>query len=120
MTIEEVEVKKTLMCGNNVYSIGRYGKMHRKPITHDLIVEARSGSGIVKILHESVPEPPPVIRTPLGPGTSTSAVGTVSGGEDDVIDKEKLKRTTQPPKPSKPPKKAPSKKKPKIKLRGKK
>jgi len=120
MTIEEVEVKKTLMCGSNVYSIGKYGGKNRKPITQDLIAEARSGSGIVKILHESIPEPPPVIKTPKGIGTSTSAVGTVSGGEDDVIDREKLKKTTQPPKPSEPPVKAPRKKKPKIKLRGKK
>jgi hypothetical protein len=118
MTIEEIEVKKTLKCGSRVYEIGKYGKKHRKPITQDLIAEARAGSGIVKILHESVPEPPPVIRMPKGNGTSTSAVGTVSGGEDDIVDKEKLKKT-QPPKPSKLPAKAPSKK-PKIKLRGKK
>lgn len=120
MAIEEIEVKKTLKCGSKTYPIGRYGGKHRSPITQDLIAEARSGSGIVKILHESVPEPPPVIRTPLGAGTSTSAVGTVSGGEDDIIDREKLKKTTQPPKPSEPPKKAPRTRKPKIKLRGKK
>ncbi|MDY6957903.1 MAG: hypothetical protein SVK08_01965 [Halobacteriota archaeon] len=118
MAIEEIEVKKALKCGNKVYEIGKYGPKYRKPITQDLINEARSGSGVVKILHESTPEPPPVILAPKGTGTSTSAVGTVSGGEDDVIDREKLKKT-QPPKPSTPPKKAPSKKK-KLKLRGKK
>lgn len=109
MTIEEVEVKKTLKCGSNVYGIGRY----RRPIPKDLIAEARSGSGIVQILYESVPEPPPVIKTPKGIGTSTSAVGTVSGGHDDIIDEDKVKKVTQPPKPSK-------SKKPKLKLRGKK
>ena len=108
MKIEKVLVRKTLKCGSNVYVEGEYPRQG-KQLSSDLVAEALSGSGVVEIL-ESSSEPPPIIKTPTG-GTTTSEVGTYSGG---IIDPEKVKNTP-PPKPSK--KKV---SKPKLKLRSKK
>lgn len=116
MKIEKVLVKKTLKCGSNVYAIGEYSQ----PIPSDIVAEAHAGRGIVEIL-KTVPDPPPIIKVSPAAGTSTSEVGTVAG--DGVVDQEKIKPKTQPPKPSKKPKlkprakkKAPAaKRKPKLK-----
>ena len=98
MKIEKVELMKTLKCGDNVYAPGVYPN----PVPRDLIVEALSGSGVVKITH-STPEPPPIIKinAPRDAGTSTTEVGTVSG-----VDVVRLASTTttSPPKPSVKPK----------------